>query len=233
MIEVTITGADDAVDPAELVALSRDFPFVEWGILFSLSRMGTPRYPAGAWLALLSLAAEDAQGMRLAAHACGEWSRSVQQGHDRFGVWSSFRRVQLNGWNPTGRPESLPRIDAEYILQARDERMLALAVQTASELTRLGQRASVLYDFSGGTGAAPFRWPSAPYGAQVGYAGGIGPDNVEQVIADIQAERLTDSRPFWIDMESGVRTDDRFDLGKVRAVLERVAKARQRIGAVR
>jgi hypothetical protein len=29
--------------------------------------------------------------------------------------------------------------------------------------------------------------------------------------------------PFWIDMESGVRTDDRFDLTKVTRVLERTA----------
>ena len=37
---ITVTGADDLVDPAELCAIAADFPFVEWGILFSAKRTG-------------------------------------------------------------------------------------------------------------------------------------------------------------------------------------------------
>lgn len=40
LTRVTITGADDAVEPAELQALSHEFPFVEWGILHSYKRFG-------------------------------------------------------------------------------------------------------------------------------------------------------------------------------------------------
>jgi hypothetical protein len=32
---VTITGADDAVDPEELLQIQQRYPFVEWGILLS------------------------------------------------------------------------------------------------------------------------------------------------------------------------------------------------------
>lgn len=35
--------------------------------------------------------------------------------------------------------------------------------------------------------------------------------------------------PFWIDMETGVRTDNRFDLRKVRRVLEQVATVNARM----
>ena len=49
-IRCTITGADDLVDPDDLVVLSREYPFVEWAILISASRAGTPRYPSSAWL---------------------------------------------------------------------------------------------------------------------------------------------------------------------------------------
>jgi phosphoribosylanthranilate isomerase len=69
-----------------------------------------------------------------------------------------------------------------------------------------------LFDRSGGL------WPPHPGGDRlVGYAGGIGPDNVADVLEQIGA-----TGPYWIDMESGVRTDDRFDLGKCRRVCEAV-----------
>ena len=42
---VTITGTDDSTNMADLVALSREFPFVEWAILVSESHEGGFRFP--------------------------------------------------------------------------------------------------------------------------------------------------------------------------------------------
>ena len=53
---------------------------------------------------------------------------------------------------------------------------------------------------------------------KIGYAGGISPDNVADKLTYL-FENVRDGE-FWIDMESGVRTDDWFDLDKVRRVLE-------------
>ena len=36
LTKVTLTGADDFTDPKRLIEISREYPFVEWGILFSL-----------------------------------------------------------------------------------------------------------------------------------------------------------------------------------------------------
>jgi len=33
--KITITGADDRTKISDLVQLQKDYPFVEWGILFS------------------------------------------------------------------------------------------------------------------------------------------------------------------------------------------------------
>ena len=53
-----------------------------------------------------------------------------------------------------------------------------------------------------------------------GFAGGIGPDNLVEVLRDIGPREA----PFWIDMESGVRSGrDFFDLGLCREVLRRCA----------
>lgn len=49
MWTVTITGADDDVDPSALEDLSDEFPFVEWGILRSAKREG-PDYMRMKWM---------------------------------------------------------------------------------------------------------------------------------------------------------------------------------------
>ena len=41
---VTMTGADESVDPKALIELSKEFPFVEWGILIG-SQSGM-RFPS-------------------------------------------------------------------------------------------------------------------------------------------------------------------------------------------
>jgi phosphoribosylanthranilate isomerase len=57
-----------------------------------------------------------------------------------------------------------------------------------------------------------------PYpGRPVGYAGGIGPDNVVDII-----KRINAAGPYWIDMESKIRTDNWLDLKLCRAVCEAV-----------
>lgn len=99
-------------------------------------------------------------------------------------------------------------------LQCRSEDTLQ---EVAHDAAKLGAgRASVLFDPSGGRGIEAFRWPSPPIGCHLGYAGGIKPDQIVDTLKEIG---VVDS-PFWIDMESGVRTDDKFDLAKVRQVLE-------------
>lgn len=47
---VTITGADDSISPSGLLPLTKKYPFVEWGILVSVTKIGVPRYPTWAWI---------------------------------------------------------------------------------------------------------------------------------------------------------------------------------------
>jgi hypothetical protein len=219
LTRVTITGADDKVDPQALLALSREFPFVEWGILFSVKRVGTPRYPSNGWIGELQGLA-DGNGVNLSAHLCGADARRLRDS-DSWVPLRAFQRYQINGYeSPVPRIVRLaagPRV--EFILQARDMGSLALVGQDARSI---GYRsASVLFDPSGGRGIESSQWPVPPYLVRMGYAGGIKPENVVDVIRDNIGQ--VDS-PFWIDMESGVRdANDQFDLARVRAVLEKTA----------
>lgn len=225
MWTVTITGADDDVDPAALEDLSREFPFVEWGILRSTKREGTPRYPSRKWVrAVLRLADIN----RISLHLCGEDARQAQRGIFNS-VVQLFNRIQINGYKLADGPIGLKQGASQLahgvtlILPFNDE---ANAVSVATDAATI-PGAEILFDPSGGRGVEPFRWATAPalvrgvVDVRMGYAGGIGPDNVVDVLRDIGPVR-----PTWIDMESGVRTDDKFDLAKVRRVLERVAMVR-------
>lgn len=213
-MRVTITGADNDVDPGELVSLSESYPFVEWGILYSHKRMGTARYPDSDWIAHLDALAESRAN--LAVHLCGQAARELMD-HGRL-VWlggrSAIQRVQVNGYK--GRPHQIgDGRGFEFILQVRDVDLLQDAAGDALALPN----ASILYDPSGGRGHVPEVWPGAPAGVRMGVAGGITPETVVAV-----AHRAQHVAASWIDMESGVRTDDRFDMDKVRAVLEACAK---------
>lgn len=231
---VTITGADDAVNPEDLGALSREFPFVEWAILISPKRVGTARYPGETWMHALALLAERVP-MRRALHLCGRAARETMDGGPGWLV-PSYQRVQINGFEVAQMPrfgirefvgtwdgpaEALvrSRFEHEFILQVRDRESIAAGARVAWALPP--GRASLLFDPSGGRGieaAAP--WPRPPHGeVRMGYAGGINPENVCKVLSDLYPIAGSD---FWIDLESGARTpDDRFDLARVRTVLER------------
>ncbi len=223
LTRVTISGADDAVDPKALQALSSEFPFVEWGILYSAKRSGEPRYPSLQWLNTLPTQCWDGRRIQLALHLCGESARNTLDGS---GVWlqrvfPSFQRVQVNGYTPPAAGLVLVAqrwTVFEFILQVREEAHLEGA---AEDIHAMGhyKRASILFDPSGGRGLEAFRWPTPPPGIRMGYAGGIKPSTVLDVLRDIGPVDAS----FWIDMESGVRTDDKFDLALVRKVLEQCA----------
>ena len=118
----------------------------------------------------------------LAAHLCGSIAREPK--HAALAVaLGPFSRAQINGYTLGTADDWKTAIDGtrcRLILQAREEASLQLV---ATEAARIG--ADVLFDPSGGQGIEPFRWPAAPVGVRVGFAGGIKPENVEDVVAAI------------------------------------------------
>lgn len=228
LTRVTITGADDGVDPKALVDLSAEFPFVEWGLLRSLSHneekghwTGTPRYPSPDWRENLGIAADSAKvRLNLAAHLCGDLSREVIAGWD--GVADScpliYQRFQLNGFSeyrlPLLRAAKLhPKI--EWILQVQNQ----AGLEQAEELARLHPNVSALIDKSGGRGVETSVWHGIPDNlhGRSGHAGGLTAENVVSRLSEMAKAGDTYA---WADAESGARTDDRFDLVKVRRFLE-------------
>jgi len=221
---ITFTGADDSVDPAELVNISEEYPIVEWGILFSDKNAGIFRFPSFDWLDRLYQV--HTRSMKLSAHLCGQYVRDTVV----HGEWTwefkyrpllrLFQRIQLNFHGQFHRSDNrfVALLDDfstyDWILQC-DSVNDATAKKLASE-----SRVVPLFDTSGGAGVVPDEWPEAWKGVYCGYAGGLGPETIREQLPLI-AKRAGD-QPFWIDMEALVRSNDDavFDLTKVRAVLE-------------
>ena len=237
---VTISGVDGEIRGPDILDLSRKYPFVEWGILASKSRSGTPRYPYRRWRDELVGALEPwRREVKLSLHLCGAMARTFAESNDEaprsqdhldlFEEIDRYDRAQINGpvshaalWNAGQHARS-----TEFILQTRSVE----AIQENAALARASTMTSLLFDPSGGEGIRATLWPAPPEGVLMGYAGGITPETVEDVVSELMRQSWTKHRPdvspedppYWIDMESGVRTDDHFDLAKVREVLRRAA----------
>lgn len=227
---VTITGADQWTYIPEMVEISQEFPFVEWGILFSAKHQGvSPRYPAEEWLQALRKTAEKLP-LNLSAHLCGRWVRdvvidaSLTFKEQRKDLWPLFQRVQLNFH---AEPHKRHHAFAGRLLEDPGKQYIFQIDGRNDDLweharTVLGDRAVPLFDRSGGAGELPDQWPKVFEDVYGGYAGGLGPDNLTSQLELIEA--AAGKARIWIDMETRVRTEEKFDLAKVRRAVEQASE---------
>lgn len=223
LTHITLTGADDATDLAELAHLSARYPLVEWGFLYSPKQQGKGgRYPSTA--TLLKAFHTLPETVRVALHVCGAGVPHLLANEAEVeqlvgAVARRGGRVQLNF------SQSRERIDLEA-LSAFLDRYPSLKVITqhndANDLVwkHLGGHANyvALFDASGGRGIECSAWPAPLPGIHCGYAGGLGPDNLATELPRILVAARR--QPHWIDMEGKLRTpDDRFDLQRAAACL--------------
>lgn len=241
---VTLTGADDTVDPAELVKLSGEFPLVEWGILIG-SHSGESRFPSDGWFERLIPAVSDApHPVNLSLHICGWPLRSmILQGSVDLSaaVRLATEKIHFNRCQLNFHGDPITTEHGEQCIAALDQGWFATEVITqldrendwfldrlieskiAMRFARGVGTVSGLHDVSHGAGVVPVAWPPAKDGWDVGYAGGLGPANVLSQLPLIAA--AAGGRPTWIDMETKLYDDrGRFSLGNCREVLEIVDK---------
>lgn len=224
--KVTITGADDSIEPIELVKLSQEFPFVEWGILVSKNNYGTPRFPSLTWLQKLRGIKHDIKDLKLSCHLCGTFVRELVKGNDTIiqimgPMWYIFERVQINFHAiPHEYSNQMIGIFSKFANQQFIFQHDGVNDHIVKKAFNEGCNVSALFDKSGGAGILPKQWPQLLEGIPCGYAGGLSPDNVEEQIKII--EGIVGETEIWIDVETHVRSnmDSLFDLNKVRKFLE-------------
>jgi len=217
---ITFTGIDDKTDIQDLIDIQREFPIVEFGVLTSYHWYeNSNRYLNPAFLS--NLYAGNGK-LNLALHVCGSMAHDAADGYWNkvnyhiFDTLGLFKRVQLNVANRTDNPyrlASTPNRHTEVIIQQKGIHDIEMFEHS------MWMNVSVLLDASGGQGIdTPIEvLPNAGKSFKVGYAGGINNSNVATKLSYLLQHG--DVGEFWIDMESGVRTDDWFDTDKVRMIL--------------
>lgn len=224
---VTFTGWDRHTDLTELQTFLEDMPQqrVEVAVLFSTtrSRNNEDRYPDPVFAKDILRVAK-ASGQHTALHLCGQAARGLlESASEPVLPWSAANlvhlaeRVQVNVgedfWVPG--PEKYQRaaklaraLGRPVIIQARE-------VESWPDVEGFYRGASrmvpFLFDRSAGAGVEPSGWPGPVPGRLVGYAGGLGPDNVSELcswLAEIPGAR------WWLDMETRIREEfDNADTG--------------------
>jgi hypothetical protein len=224
---VTLTGADDTVGHDGIFDLSEEFPFVEWGILFSKSAVGKNRFPTYDWIIdLLLLGACDGYPTpNLSAHLCGRWVRDICKGEWTIfndinrPILCHFNRFQLNFHSYVHKldREAFAKGIVEWrqiIFQLDDVNNDILDFAQERKINAVG-----LYDISGGKGILPENWPQ-PRPELCGYAGGLGPENLDEQLAKLS--EIVGDNEIYIDMETKLRDEktDVFDYEKCRQCLQ-------------
>ncbi len=200
---ITFTGFDDRTRISDMIALSKKFS-IEWGVLVSPTNKDA-RFPCTQ--AIKELLTENTF-FNLSLHCCGRYSKQAQL-MGTFPYYGGFKRIQLNGKIivPKFKIIKMHNIfNKRFIIQRKEFNPLWQNMERGG--------IDFLFDTSGGRGITPNEFPDHP-GYFCGYAGGITPDNVTDCIKNINA---LEGAEYWIDMESGVRTNGWFDLEKVNRV---------------
>lgn len=193
---VTLTGADERTDLKALARLD-----AEIALLYTKDLDGRHRYPSWDWILEASRVLPSC-----ALHVCGRTARNALR-LSQLDV-SCFDRIQLNGW-----PSAL---EVDQICELHPEHTIITQHSPSSSHLLLGVRSgnhAVLVDSSAGKGITPARWDRPSTTKAVGFAGGLGPDNLQDELLNRLGPLLVPGA--WVDMESKLRDeDDWFDLAQ-------------------
>lgn len=221
---ITFTGADDNTPIQDLVNFTQTNPRVEWGLLLSLVKGGSPRYPSADWWDKFYL--DDSHiFQQCSGHVCGKAAVQISYGSwdmldSKYASLFPVYQINLFGFKePVSGGDfvrGLSNTLADAIVIQADgvhDYMADFDIYKASVDTR------VLYDKSGGNGiVGDYSTPHPTHFS--GYAGGFTPDNIIEELKKL--EQVVGDREIWIDMESGVRTNNFFDLNKCKRVYDLV-----------
>lgn len=202
LLAITMTGVDARTD---LCALPEG---IEVGVLFTATPEGRHRYPER--LEAVRILGE-LEGRRVALHVCGQRAIEALIVGALADLTSRVQRVQVNG---RVTENDLRQICLQYPLH------VVITQHTASNADLIGvdcDNHAVLIDGSGGRGISPVAWVSPTTRKAVGFAGGLGPDNILGEVARIRGVACGE---WWIDMEGKLRDeDDWFDVRCASAVM--------------
>lgn len=194
--KVAIAGVDEQVSIDSLIDLSKDFPFVEWGVLYSNIKAGSNRYPEVDWIRQFASRCNK-EGVKTSLHICSNafYDRLLDNQLELVenDLLFEFNLVQANinardivySENEVCKVYDDLHLTNKVILQEHEGSLSAIEMF----LERPGvnhDNVLILQDGSKGKGveASSWRAPRVVDGKALptGFAGGIAPQNIDQML---------------------------------------------------
>jgi phosphoribosylanthranilate isomerase len=212
-MNITLSGIDEKTD---LKFLSSNFNYsskVEFAILLSAKPDGRNRYPSLDWIREAIKT-----DLKFAVHLCGGDARKNALNGEYNDILKSKNvdRIQVNGKVSIEELKTFCNMLYNSIIITQD-------CPSNKELANIPysphmpNNRHILIDGSGGNGIVRENWDLPSHLSQcslpIGFAGGLGPDNLSEILPKIKANKLYHSP--WVDMETKLRDEnDWFDISK-------------------
>lgn len=240
---ITFTGIDNSTDVETLVDLSRKYPHIEWGIMFSSHFQGVARNPSYDWIAQLAVAAHYEPTLHLSAHLTGGFVRQYLKMPDACNVmdnldllFAPFQRIQINHRYTQYSPEAIPHIIANIRerIQNTSKTVITLENTRNQAITQALTREplpnhALLYDAALGCygwngfhecDTEPIRSPHPA--VPTGYACGITADTLLDALIRIETN-VPKHYATWVDIRRGFTTDgDGIDCDKIERIMNAI-----------
>lgn len=222
MIKVSFIGIDRKTDISRLLKIAEKYKEVEFGFLCSDTITNTDtnnRYPKLILLQLLKN-----KNINLSLHVCGRLARTVCKTGNLDEVkkfvgpyFDMFDRIQLNVVGSKMKEFITNTYGKQIIIQTNLNEPKSKETYEKFRVAKL-ENIVFLSDNSGGKGLdVDFDYfEGVDY---QGFAGGLNPNNILEKKEEID---IIWKKDYWLDMESGVRTDNWFDLDKVEDICKKV-----------
>ena len=217
---LTFTGVDVKTSLKELSEISIKYSKAEFAVLVgnNSGKMDYNRFPS---LNIVEEFKQEKIIQNKAIHLCGGYAVDAMSFHGDFvyDLCSGFDRVQVNVkeedsyWYRRAIERFADEVPcSKVIIQHR---------KAWGKVPVIHEKVEYLFDCSGGRGKEGFKdWPKPLEKLnRMGYAGGIGPDNINRVI-EFDSDYVGCN--FWFDMEGNIRVDDWYDLSLIEFVCEYV-----------
>lgn len=223
MFKLSITGADNLVPVADLKQMVQAYPSLELAVLYFPEKENQARNPGVEWRNEFF---ETIPKENTAIHLCGKdvFDTILSADFATSSVFQELKKTERIQININARKDIFSHEDIQQIYTILLQHGFTLILQyherskdwilpyiTPKHLDNV----HILLDASLGKGVTPdtFEVPEElkALNYPIGFAGGLNPENIGRVYAQVKPLHLT---RYWLDLESGARTDNLFDMYK-------------------
>lgn len=231
MFKISITGADDLVNIDSLNSFVTAYPQLELAILYFPEKESHPRNPGKQWRnKFFSVIPKK----NTAIHLCGQevFETILSNDFEHSEVFKELKKTERIQININARKDIFSHEDIQKIYTVLLSHNFTLILQYHNRskdwiLPYISEKkldnVHILLDASLGKGVTPdiFEVPEQlrHLDYPIGFAGGLNPENISKVHTQVKSIGLN---KYWLDLESGVRTDNVFDLDKFQKLCKSV-----------